>query len=166
MSGNEDRALREADFPVLSIISTRWSDNDTYGHMNNAVHYQLFDTAINGWIAKNIPDIVSAGEVIGVVAESQCTYFAELSFPDDVTIGLRVERLGKTSVTYGLGVFARPQKGAETGACSIAAMGRWVHVYVDAQTRRPVPIQGQLRTLFESAQAPAHTFTTAEIQAK
>ncbi|WP_411285102.1 acyl-CoA thioesterase [Lapillicoccus sp.] len=152
MSGREDRDLLEADFPVLSVASTRWSDNDVYGHMNNAVHYQLFDSAINGWIASQAPDVVSAGDVIGVVAESGCTYYSELSFPDDVLVGLRVERLGRTSVTYELGLFARPQNSAQTEGRAIAAKGRWVHVYVDAQTRRPAPIQGQLRTLLESAQ--------------
>ena len=152
MSGREDRDLLEADFPVLSVASTRWSDNDVYGHMNNAVHYQLFDSAINGWIASQAPDVVSAGDVIGVVAESGCTYYSELSFPDDVLVGLRVERLGRTSVTYELGLFARPQNCAQTEGRTIAAKGRWFNGYVDAQPLLPDPNPRERRTLRDAAQ--------------
>ena len=99
-------SLRPDDFPVTRLVSTRWADNDMYGHMNNAVHYQLFDSVINAWVDAEVPDLREGHGVIGVVAESGCSYFAELHYPDDVLVGLRVERLGTSSVTYGLGLFA------------------------------------------------------------
>lgn len=143
-----DRELRPGDFPVSRVVTTRWGDNDSYGHLNNAVHYQLFDSVINAWLADEVPSLRADHAVLGVVAESGCAYFAELHYPDDVLVGLRVERLGTSSVTYGLGLFGRSRSG-ETGA--IAAKGRWVHVYVDAGTRRPVPIPAALRAVLESA---------------
>jgi acyl-CoA thioester hydrolase len=146
---SEDRELRPADFPVTRTVSTRWGDNDSYGHLNNAVHYQLFDSVINAWIAELLPRSRADLGVIGVVAESGCSYYDELHYPDDVVVGLRVERLGTSSVTYGLGLFAQPRGAADAGP--IAAKGRWVHVYVDAATRRPAPIPGPLRAVFSSA---------------
>ena len=132
-------------------MTTRWGDNDSYGHLNNAVHYQLFDSVINAWIAEELPGLRQEHGAIGIVAESGCSYFAELHYPDAVLVGLRVERLGTSSVTYGLGLFAVP-RGGEAGP--IAAQGRWVHVYVAADTRRPVPIPAPLRALLEAAQQP------------
>ena len=148
MTAMSDRELRPDDFPVTRVVSTRWADNDMYGHMNNAVHYQLFDSVINAWVGAEVPDLRGGHGVIGVVAESGCAYFAELHYPDDVLVGLRVERLGTSSVTYGLGLFAHPSP-EEVG--TIAAKGRWVHVYVDASTRRPAPIPAPLRALLETA---------------
>jgi len=150
VTATPDRELRPTDFPVIRVVSTRWGDNDSYGHLNNAVHYQLFDSVINAWIADEVPTLRSEHAVLGVVAESGCSYFAELHYPDDVLVGLRVERLGTSSVTYGLGLFARTRAG-EVGP--IAAKGRWVHVYVDAQNRRPVPIPEPLRALLAAAEA-------------
>jgi acyl-CoA thioester hydrolase len=144
-----DRDLRPEDFPVTRLVSTRWGDNDAYGHLNNAVHYQLFDSVINAWIAEALPGLRGDHGAIGVVAESGCAYFAELHYPDDVLVGLRVERLGTSSVTYGLGLFARPRGGGEDAP--IAAKGRWVHVYVDPVTRRPTVVPEPLRALLESA---------------
>ncbi|MGH3562884.1 MAG: acyl-CoA thioesterase, partial [Mycobacterium sp.] len=129
---------------------TRWADNDMFGHLNNAVYYQLFDTAINGWISANAGvDPITMPE-LGIVAESGCRYFAELGFPDRLTVGLAVTRLGRTSVTYRLGVFRAE---GETGdqAQPVAALGHWVHVYVDRASRRPVPIPAGIRTLLATA---------------
>lgn len=132
------------DFPVHWPVSTRWTDNDMFGHLNNAVYYALFDTAINGWINTTVDvDPVSA-PWLGVVAESGCQYFAELRFPDPLTVGLSVVRLGNSSVTYRLALF-------ELDAVEVAAIGRWVHVYVDRSTRRPVPIPIAIRSLLETA---------------
>lgn len=140
---SDDRDLRPQNFPINRTVTTRWADNDQFGHLNNAVHYQLFDSVINAWVAEQVPSLRADHGVIGVVAESGCEYFAELGYPDDILVGLRVERLGRSSVTYGLALFARP-RGEDAGP--IAAEGRWVHVYVDEQTRRPVPIPDSLRT--------------------
>ena len=125
-------------------VSTRWTDNDMFGHLNNAVYYALFDTAINGWINTAVDvDPVSA-PWLGVVAESGCQYFAELRFPDPLTVGVSVARLGNSSVTYRLALFKRD-------AVQVAAIGHWVHVYVDRSTRRPVPIPEAIRSLLETA---------------
>lgn len=132
------------DFPVHWPVTTRWTDNDMFGHLNNAVYYALFDTAINGWINTSVGvDPVSA-PWLGVVAESGCKYFAEVRFPDPLTVGLAVARLGNSSVTYRLALF-------EAGQTALAAVGHWVHVYVDRSTRRPVPIPREVRSLLETA---------------
>jgi acyl-CoA thioester hydrolase len=132
------------DFPVHWPVLTRWTDNDMFGHLNNAVYYALFDTAINGWITTTVGiDPVSA-PWLGVVAESGCRYFAEVKFPDPLTVGLAVTRLGNSSVTYRLAVFERD-------VTQVAAVGHWVHVYVDRESRRPVPIPDAVRSLLETA---------------
>jgi len=134
-------------FAVRRAATTRWSDNDMYGHLNNAVYYQLFDAAINGWIIEQTGlDPISAS-AMAVVAESGCKYFEQVQFPQALEIGIRVSRLGRTSVTYDLAL--APTGRPETA--TVVARGRWVHVYVDRETRRPVPIPDQLRKLFESA---------------
>ncbi|WP_125079121.1 acyl-CoA thioesterase [Mycobacterium sp. P7213] len=141
--------LTSQDFPVHWPVLTRWADNDMFGHLNNAVYYQLFDTAINGWIAAHVEiDPVAAPE-LGVVAESGCRFLGELAFPDRLAVGLAVTRLGRSSVTYRLAVFR-----AATGddAVLVAALGHWVHVYVDRGTRRPVPIPDGIRALLATAQ--------------
>lgn len=143
-SGRGD--LTSSDFPVLWPVLTRWADNDMFGHLNNAVYYQLFDTAINGWIANEAGvDPLTIPE-LGIVAESGCRYFAELAFPDELSVGLAVTRLGRSSVTYRLGVFR-----ATEAPQPIAALGHWVHVYVDRSTRRPVPIPETIRPLLATA---------------
>lgn len=144
--------LTGRDFPVQWPVLTRWADNDMFGHLNNAVYYQLFDTAINGWIAANTQaiDPVAMPE-LGVVAESGCRFLGELGFPDRLTVGLAVTRLGRSSVTYRLAVFRAEDTGA-AGTGPLAALGHWVHVYVDRATRRPVPIPDGIRALLATAQ--------------
>jgi acyl-CoA thioester hydrolase len=131
-------AWRRADFPVLRAVPLRWNDDDAYGHVNNAVHYLLFDTAVNGWLVEATGTDIRRLPAIGIVAETGCRYLAELRFPEPVTAGIALERLGRSSVAYRLALF-----GAEE---SPAAVGRFVHVYVDAATRRPVPVPPQIRT--------------------
>lgn len=97
--------LLRSDFPVLWPVGTRWADNDMFGHLNNAVYYQLFDTAINAWINTSTGVDPLAMPVLGIVAESGCRYFSELRFPESLMVGLAVTRLGRSSVTYRLGVF-------------------------------------------------------------
>jgi acyl-CoA thioester hydrolase len=141
----DDRALTSADFPVHWPVLTRWTDNDMFGHLNNAVYYELFDTAINAWINTTAGLDPLAAPWLGVVAESGCRYFAELAFPDPLVVGLAVARLGTSSVTYRLAVFAPPD---DSGSPSpVAAVGHWVHVYVDRISRRPVPIPESIRAL-------------------
>ncbi len=134
----EPRDLRRADFPVLRQLPTRWSDDDVYGHVNNVVHYLMFDTAVNGWLIEASGTDIRRLPEIGVVVETSCRYFAELRFPETVTAGIRLERLGTSSVVYQLALFG--ERAEEP-----AAVGRFVHVYVDAGTRRPVPVPEVLR---------------------
>lgn len=129
-------------YRAFRAIQTRWMDNDIYGHMNNVVHYSLFDTAVNGWlIEKGALDIREGGR-IGLVVETGCRYFAEITFPDVVTAGLRVARIGTSSVRYEVGLFRNEEPQA-------AAEGFFVHVYVDRATRRPQPIEPVLRAALE-----------------
>ena len=128
----------------FTTIATRWADNDAYGHVNNTVYYQWFDTAVNAWLIEaGLLDIVH-GDPIGLVVETGCTYFAPLSFPGDVEVGIAVERLGTSSVTYRIGVF-----GAASDEPS--AQGHFTHVYVGRDSRRPTPLpdewRGRLATL-------------------
>jgi acyl-CoA thioester hydrolase len=120
-------------------ISTRWADNDAYGHVNNAIFYQWFDTAVNQWLIKQGLLDIEAGDPIGLVVETGCTYFAPLSYPGDVEVGIALERLGSSSVTYKLGVFA-------AGTGDPAAEGHFTHVYVSRERRRPVPLPEDWRT--------------------
>lgn len=142
---------RSGDFPVHWPVLTRWTDNDMFGHLNNAVYYALFDTAINAWINTTTGADPLTSPWLAVVAESGCRYFSELTFPDPLAVGLAVERLGRTSVTYRLGVFPTTHNSGTAGDQPVAAVGHWVHVYVDRHQRRPVPIPEEIRHLLESA---------------
>lgn len=143
--GSDPRTLTLDDFPVRWAVTTRWADNDMFGHLNNAVHYELFDTAINGWLVEQTGVDPVTSPTPGVVAESGCRYLAELGFPEPLTVGLAVTRLGRSSVTYQLGLF-----GGGRGATA-AAVGHWVHVYIDRETRRSSPIPDDLRAVMERA---------------
>lgn len=123
-------------------IPTRWADNDLYGHVNNVVHYSWFDTAVNAWLIEAGLLDTEEGNPIGLVVETGCRYFAPLSFPDAAEIGLAVARIGTSSVTYRLGIFAE-------GEGSAAAEGEFTHVYVDRDTRRPRPLPEAWRTKLE-----------------
>jgi acyl-CoA thioester hydrolase len=140
--------LTSRDFPVRWPVGTRWADNDMFGHLNNAVYYQLFDTAINAWINTSTGLDPLSTPALGIVAESGCRYFAELHFPQSLAVGLAVTRLGRSSVTYRLGVFRTAD---EDEAQPITALGHWVHVYVDRVTRKPVPIPDAIRSLLSTA---------------
>jgi acyl-CoA thioester hydrolase len=137
--------LSSADFPLHWPVQTRWTDNDMFGHLNNAVYYELFDTAINAWIGSRAGVDPMCAPWLGVVAESSCRYFAEVKFPSDLVVGLAVTRLGNSSVTYRTGLWAAGQP--------LAAVGSWAHVYVDRDTRRPVPIPDEIRALLATAVA-------------
>ncbi|WP_180684081.1 acyl-CoA thioesterase [Tepidicella baoligensis] len=127
-----------ASYPVFRTIGTRWMDNDIYGHVNNVVYYSWFDTAVNGYLIEQGVLDIHQGEVIGLVIETQCNYFESLAFPQTVHAGLRVGHLGRSSVRYEVGLFSADGE-------LTAAAGHFVHVYVDRQTRRPVPLPQPLR---------------------
>jgi acyl-CoA thioester hydrolase len=130
-------------YPHRRRLETRWGDNDVYGHLNNVQHYAFFDTVINAYLIEQGGLDIHAGPVIGLCAESHCTYYAALAFPDAVVGALRVAKLGRTSVRYELALF---REGAEEPA----AEGWFVHVFVDRETRRPAPISGRLREALEA----------------
>ena len=128
-------------------MPTRWADNDVYGHVNNTAYYGFFDSAVNRFlIEKNALDI-EIGDQIGLVVQTSCAYFAPLSFPNILSVGVRAERVGRTSVTYGLGVFGAGQNTA-------SAQGRFVHVYVDRQSRKPKSLNENLRRAVMSISRP------------
>lgn len=114
-------------------ISTRWHDNDAYGHVNNTVYYGWFDTAVNAWLVEAGLLDIERGDPIGLVVETGCRYAAPVAFPQPVEVGLALARLGSSSVTYHLGVFAE-------GADDAAAEGHFTHVYVGRESRRPAPL--------------------------
>ena len=125
--------LPRAHFPLFRTIHTRWMDDDIYGHVNNVVHYSLFDTAVNGYLIEAGALDIHHGAVIGLVVHTQCHYFESIAFPQAVHAGLRVAHLGRSSVRYELGLFA-------DDAPLAAAVGQFTHVYVDRGTRRPAPL--------------------------
>ena len=129
---------RRGDFRVLRTITTRWHDNDHYGHVNNVVYYAYFDTAVNGYLIEASGTDIRSLPAIGIVAETSCRFLKGLSFPDTVHAGLRVERLGRSSIVYQVGLFREDD-------CEPAAIGRFVHVYVDAATRDVTPVPGVIR---------------------
>ncbi|MDR5878488.1 thioesterase family protein [Caballeronia sp. LZ032] len=126
-----------ADYAHFLSISTRWSDNDVYGHINNVVYYSYFDTVVNEYLLRHGVLDYREGETIGLVVETRCNFFAPVVFPEPIEAGLRVEKLGTTSVRYEVAIFAQ-------GADEAAAQGHFVHVYVDRVTRRPVALPALL----------------------
>jgi len=138
----EKRPQTRAAYRHFLRIPTRWMDNDVYGHVNNVVYYSYFDTVVNTYlIEKGVLDIAKS-PVIGLAVESKCRFLHELTYPETVEAGLRVGRIGNTSVRYEIGLFRE-------GRDEPAATGYFVHVYVDRATRRPVPLPAALRAALE-----------------
>ena len=133
------------DYRWFMTIATRWADNDAYGHVNNTVYYQWFDTAVNAWLIEAGLLDIALGDPIGLVVETGCSYFSPLSFPGDVEVGIAVERLGTSSVTYRIGVFGAGQPDA-------SAQGHFTHVYVGRASRRPTPLPNEWREKLERLQ--------------
>ena len=127
-----------ADYAQFKQMTTRWRDNDVYGHMNNVVFYEYVDTAVNMWLIENAGLDIPNGEIVGLVVETACTFHGSLGFPEPLDVGLRVSRIGNTSVTFEIGLFDLNDQNA-------AAEARFTHVYVDSKTRRPVPLPEGLR---------------------
>ncbi|RQP25763.1 acyl-CoA thioesterase [Piscinibacter terrae] len=143
MSERPQAEGREA-YRHFTQIATRWMDNDVYGHVNNVVYYSLFDTAVNGYLIDSGVLDIHRGAVIGLVVETHCNYFAPIEFPKKVDAGIRVARIGGSSVRYEIGLFAE-------GEPMTAAKGHFIHVYVDRDSRRPTalpePFLGALQRL-------------------
>ena len=131
-----------ARYPHFLTVPTRWMDNDVYGHVNNVVYYSYFDTVVNGYLISSGALDVEKSPVIGLVVETRCRYFKPITFPDAVHAGLRVARLGSSSVRYEVGIFRNDEETA-------AAQGYFVHVYVDREGRRPTALPPEMRDALE-----------------
>ena len=134
--------MSRAEYRHFVAIATRWMDNDVYGHVNNVAYYSYFDTAVNGYLIDAGALDIRDGAVIGLVVETQCRYFAPIAFPDRLEAGLRVARIGNSSVRYELAIF-------RAGEEKPVAEGHFVHVYVDRATRRPTSLPAALRQALE-----------------
>ncbi len=132
-----------ADFKAWRKMTTRWADNDAYGHVNNTVYYEWFDSAVNAWMVEQGLLDIAKGDPIALVVETRCTYAAPLEFPQTVEIGLAVAELGRSSIRYRIGIFAE-------GSDDAAAEGEFVHVVVDRASRRPVEIPSDWRPKLEA----------------
>jgi acyl-CoA thioester hydrolase len=123
-------------------MTTRWADNDAYGHVNNIIYYEWFDSAVNAWMIEQGMLDIANGDPIGLVVETRCSYFAPLAFPQVVEVGLAVANLGRSSIRYRIGIFG-------DGEDSAAAQGEFVHVVVDRANRKPVEIPANWRRALE-----------------
>ena len=132
-----------SNFKVWRTFTTRWADNDAYGHVNNTVYYEWFDSAVNAWMVEQGMLDIANGDPIALVVETRCTYAAPLEFPEPVEVGLSVAELGRSSIRYRIGVFGE-------GSASAAAEGEFVHVVVDRSTRRPTEIPADWRQKLEA----------------
>ncbi|MGO8954148.1 MAG: acyl-CoA thioesterase [Rhodomicrobium sp.] len=137
-----------ASYTHFTKLSTRWMDNDVYGHVNNVVYYSFFDTAVNQHLILSGCLDVQNSPVIGLVVETSCRYFRSIAFPDTVHVGMRVAKLGTSSVRYEIAIFVNSEDSA-------AAEGHFVHVYVDRASNRPVPIPDAVRALLSSLMLPS-----------
>ena len=142
MSARPSPSSRSA-YKAFRSITTRWMDNDVYGHVNNVVYYSWFDTAVNRLLVVNGLLAIHEGDVIGLVAETGCRYFSPTAFPDEIQAGVRVAHVGTSSVRYEIGLFRNKEEEA-------AAVGYFVHVYVDRETKRPVTVDDRMRGFLES----------------
>jgi acyl-CoA thioester hydrolase len=133
---------KRSEYPVFRSITTRWSDNDVYGHVNNVVYYSWFDTAVNAYLIEQGALDITEGKTIGLVVETYCNYSAPLAFPQKIEAGIRVGKIGHSSVRYEIALFAENSPEA-------AASGHFVHVYVDKATRRPTPLPVALQHALE-----------------
>jgi acyl-CoA thioester hydrolase len=139
---NKQNTPRRTDYMTYVRISTRWEDNDVYGHVNNVVYYSFFDTAVNQHLVEHQVLDINLSPVIGLVVETSCRYFSSITYPDRVVVGIKVRHIGSSSVTYDLAVFCNDNETA-------SAAGHFVHVYVDRATNRPIPIPPATRHVLE-----------------
>ena len=132
-------------YPHLAPFPTRWSDNDYYGHLNNTIYYSAMDTAINAWLIRSAGFDLEGADAIALCVSSGCEFAASAAFPEPLEIGLRAGRVGTTSVTWELGIL----RASGDATSEVLATGTFVHVFVDRQTRRPVPIPATIRAAIE-----------------
>ena len=143
-----EREETREDYRHFATLGTRWLDNDVYGHVNNVQYYSFFDTAVNRFLIERRVLDIHQGEVIGLVVETQCNFFASAAFPDDIEAGIRVARIGNSSVRYEVGLFT-------AGRENPIARGHFIHVYVDRTSRKPVSLPPDLRETLESIRIDA-----------
>ena len=143
----EGQRASRAEYRHFTTLTTRWSDNDSYHHLNNVIYYSLFDTAVNEALIRAGLLDVRHSPTVGLVVETGCRYFAPLAFPDIVEAGLRVAHIGRSSVRYEIGLFKKD-------AVEPAAQGQFVHVYVDRESNRPVEVPPDVRRFLESLGDP------------
>ena len=141
----QGKSNTRGDYKHFHTITTRWMDNDIYGHVNNVIYYSWFDTAVNQFLIANEVLDIEHSPVVGLVIETQCNYFAPVAFPDRITIGIRVAKLGNSSVRYEVGVFREDE-------AQVSAHGHFIHVYVSRETRRPAAITDDMRRVLQSIQ--------------
>ena len=139
---SESSRPSRSDYKVFYPITTRWSDNDVYGHVNNVIYYSYFDTAANRYLIEEGGLDISEGKIVGFVVNSGCQYHAPISYPEAVEAGLRVEKLGNSSVQYGIAIF-------KPGIEQAVAHGHFVHVFVDREADKSVPIPSPLRAALQ-----------------
>lgn len=154
VTASEEQLLSVEQFPYVQIVPTRWHDNDVYGHINNTIYYSVMDTAVNTWMIGEAGLDPEGSPVIGVVISSSCEYRASAAFPDTLKLGVACAHLGTSSVVWRTGVFL-------ADGDKPLAEGRFVHVFVDRETMRPVPIPERIRALIEQRLVVAAT-TEAE----
>jgi acyl-CoA thioester hydrolase len=144
MTKSEKPAMPEdtrRDFPHCAHIPTRWMDNDVYGHLNNVVYYSYFDTVINRWLIAEAGLDIKNGATVGLCVESKCRFLRTIAFPEDIDAGLRIEKLGSSSVRWGVGIFRH-------GSEELCAIGYFVHVFVD-RDMKPAKISPEMRKVME-----------------
>jgi acyl-CoA thioester hydrolase len=137
-AADREPPVQRADFRRFLSIPTRWHDNDAYGHVNNVVYYAYFDTVVNEHLIREAGLDIASASAIGLVVETRCRFHRALAFPEVIDAGMRVDRLGTSSVTYAIALF-------RAGEGEAAASGRFVHVWVDRATQRPVPVPAAVR---------------------
>ena len=132
-----------SDYNFFTKLSTRWNDNDIYGHMNNIIYYALFDTAVNKWLIKNNLIDIKNGKNIGLIVQSGCNYFSSFQYPEDIDAGIRVTKIGTSSVRYEVGLFREKDQIS-------SADGLLVQVYVDSKTNNPLPLNYDIKKILDT----------------
>ena len=140
---SREQPAARSEFKVWRQVTTRWADNDAYGHVNNTVYYQWFDSAVNAWLVEQGLLDIQQGDPIALVVETRCAYFAPLEFPHNVEVGLAIANVGRSSVRYRIGIFG-------AGRDAAAAQGEFVHVLVDRTSRRPTEFPTRWREAFSA----------------
>lgn len=139
---SQNQPTQRKDYKCFYPISTRWMDNDVYGHINNVTYYSYFDSTVNKYLIENTDLDITNSKIVGYVVNSSCNYLSSLSFPDEIEAGLRVNKIGNSSVTYGIGVFKK-------GESKVSAFGEFTHVFVNRSANKSTPIPAKIRGALE-----------------